>query len=52
MSEKSIFEMGFRARFRRVFITPNHEYYREKNLEHGWKILGETPNEITWSIEK
>lgn len=49
MSNKDI---GFRSRYRRVFITPNTEYYKEKNLAYGWRIIGETICEITWSVEK
>ena len=31
-----------------VFITPNNEYYRNKNLGFGWAILQESETEITW----
>ena len=31
-----------------VFITPNNEYYRNKNLGFGWAITHETETELTW----
>ena len=31
-----------------VFITPNTDYYRRRNLEFGWVILQESESEITW----
>ena len=31
-----------------VFITPNNEYYRKKNLGFGWAITHETETELTW----
>jgi hypothetical protein len=52
MEKQNPFNMGLRARHRRVFITPNEEYYREKNLEYGWRIIGEAIGEITWSAEE
>lgn len=45
-----IYNMGLQARYRRVFITPNQAYYREKNSGYGWSIIAETPNEIMWSV--
>ena len=31
-----------------VFITPNNEYYRNKNPGFGWAITHETKTELTW----
>jgi len=30
------------------FVTPNNEYYRNKNLGFGWAIKHENETEITW----
>lgn len=31
-----------------VFITPNTEYYRRKNLGFGWAVVEENKTEMTW----
>jgi len=30
------------------FVTPNNEYYRNKNLGFGWAIKHENETEIMW----